>query len=272
MYSLLLLCPRSNKDIVIAELWECDTAGVTEEDAPGDLTSLRAFFEDTTDAAPLLERFSAYAPEIQPEEEADWQKDTEESWPVLEVGRRFFIVPDWNRTPTPEGRVRLVVHPGMAFGTGTHETTQLCIEAMEDHLRPGERVLDLGCGSGILSEAAGFLDAGLVAGCDIDPEAVAIALVTTGGRARLFNGSARAVRSDSIDLVVANINAETICNVSGDLRRLLRAGGRAVLSGFPHKHVSRVRASMQSQGLEELEIREKGDWACIVVSRAPIGG
>jgi ribosomal protein L11 methyltransferase len=138
---------------------------------------------------------------------------------------------------------------------------------MEDHLRPGERVLDLGCGSGILCEAARILNAGMVAGCDIDLQAVAIARVTSGGRARLFNGSARAVCSDSIDFVVANINAETICNVSGDMKRMLRSGGRAVLSGFPHKHVSRVRASMQSHGLVELELREKSDWACMVVSR-----
>jgi ribosomal protein L11 methyltransferase len=268
MYSLLLMCPRPQKDILVAELWESGTVGITEEDAPGDLTELRAFFEDTTDAAPLLEGFSPYAPETHPEEETDWQKETEDAWPVFEVGRKFFIAPDWNQVPTPEGRYRLVVHPGMAFGTGTHETTRLCIEALEEHLQPGARMLDLGCGSGILCEAAWILNAGLITGCDIDHRAIAIAQRILLEHAGLFIGSARAVRTDSFDFGVANINAETVCNLAGDIKRLLHSGGRAALSGFPHRHVPRVQASTQSHGLAEVALTQQGDWVCIVVARS----
>ena len=261
------MCPRREKDNVIAGLWECGTVGISEEDAPGDLTELRAFFEDWTGAASLLEDFSAYAPEIQLEEETDWRKDTEDAWPVLKVGRSFFIAPEWNQDPTPGGRVRLVVHPGMAFGTGAHETTQLSLEALEDHLLPGARVLDLGCGSGILCEAARALGAGLVAGCDIDHHAVSIAHGILGARAELFTGSARAARTESFDFAVANINAETVTNMAAEIKRLLRSGGRAALSGFPHRHVPRVRASMQSHDLGEVAITEKGEWTCMVVAR-----
>ncbi len=265
MYSLLMVCPNRDKDILIADLWECGTCGITENDVPGDFTELRAFFGDGVDAAALLDRFSPYAPELHPEELTDWRKAMVENWPTIEAGRQFFIVPAWSDAAAPPGRRRLVVHPGMAYGTGTHETTQLSLEAMEEHLRPGERLLDLGCGSGILCEAAHLLGAGFIAGCDIDHEAVSIARRTIESRAVLFTGSARSVRDCSIDVAVANINAQTILNVAGDLQRLLRPGGRAVLTGFPHRDIGRVRNSITSHHLTEIALTVKGDWACMVV-------
>jgi ribosomal protein L11 methyltransferase len=268
MYSLALICPQTVKDIVVADLWECGTLGITENDVPGSLAELRAFFDDSTGAAPLLEQFSAYAPEIQPENgNTDWQRELEQSWPVLEVGRRFFVVPVWSDVPAPEGRLRLVVHPGMAFGTGTHETTQLVLETLETYLRAGERVLDLGCGSGILSEAAHQLGAGLVVACDIDPDAVAVARQNSRAEICFFTGSARAVRSESIDFTVANINAETIVNLAGELRRLVRPSGRAALSGFLHSDASRVRGALEKHGFTEAARLVKGDWVCLLAAR-----
>src|SRR5207253_9228644 len=89
----------------------------------------------------------------------------------MEVGRHFFLVREWRGDPAPPGRRRIAVKPGMAFGTGVHETTRLCIEALEDYMRPGACVLDVGTGSGILARAADLLGAGVVAACDTDPVA-----------------------------------------------------------------------------------------------------
>src|ERR1700738_1813831 len=92
----------------------------------------------------------------------------------MTVGARFFLVPEWRDDPTPAGRFRIAVNPGQAFGTGVHETTRLCLEAIEEFVRPGSAVLDVGTGSGILARAAALLGAKRVYGCDVDPVAVEI--------------------------------------------------------------------------------------------------
>lgn len=268
MFSLALVCPQPVKDIVVADLWERGTLGITEKEMPGGLAELRAFFEDTADAASMLAEFSPYAPELEPETEVDWQSQMEQSWPVLEIGRTLFVAPVWSEEPTPEGRVRLTVHPGMAFGTGTHESTRLVMEALENYLQSGAQVLDLGCGSGILAEAAKILGAGRVAACDIDPDAVAIAREHSTGGIDFFTGSARAVRGHSVDFVAANINAENIVNMAGELQRMLRPGGQVVASGFLHADVARVRAALGSKGFSEVTQLAEGDWVAIVAKRA----
>jgi ribosomal protein L11 methyltransferase len=141
----------------------------------------------------------------------------------------------------------------MAFGTGVHETTQLCIEALEDYLRPGTRVLDVGTGSGILARAAALLGAGTCFACDVDPVAVEIAGIG-------FVGSVDAVRSASVDLVVANISPEAIVQLAPDLVRVLRPGGLMLASGFELPEVDQVRAALP--GVRE--VREKGNWALVV--------
>ena len=117
----------------------------------------------------------------------------------MEVGARFYLVPEWRDDPTPAGRFRIEVNPGMAFGTGVHETTRLCLEALEQYLRPGMRVLDVGTGSGILASAAALLGAERVYACDIDPVAVEIAGMG-------FVGSVDAVAAGAADVVMANIS------------------------------------------------------------------
>src|ERR1700720_323256 len=120
---------------------------------------------------------------------------------LWEQGSRFFLVPAWRDDPAPAGRFRITVNPGMAFGTGVHETTQLCLEALEKYLTPGMTVLDVGTGSGILAEAARLLGARFVYACDTDPVAVQIA-------GHGFVGSVDAIAGASVDLVVANISPE----------------------------------------------------------------
>src|SRR5450759_68630 len=118
----------------------------------------------------------------------------------MEVGRRFYLVPEWRDDAAPEGRFRIAVNPGLAFGTGVHETTRLCIEALERHVRPESVVLDVGTGCGLLAQVAELLGARSVVACDTDPVAVEIAR-TRVRSARLFTGSASAVRPRSADIV-----------------------------------------------------------------------
>jgi ribosomal protein L11 methyltransferase len=140
----------------------------------------------------------------------------------------------------------------MAFGTGVHETTRLCLEALEEFVRPGMAVLDVGTGSGILSKAAGLLGAAQVYACDTDPVAVEIA-------GQGFVGSVDAVAGGCVDLVVANISPEAIVQLAPGLRRVLRPGGILLASGFEFQEVDKVKAALPGA----CEVREKGAWALL---------
>jgi len=247
MFSLEIDCDPEDRDLLIAELWEQGSAGIVELNAQ----TVRSFFEGSLSRTVLLRMFPGAR--IREEEERDWVQSSRDLLQPMEVGRRFFLVPEWRDDPAPDGRFRIVVNPGMAFGTGVHETTRLCIEALEDFLKPGMSVLDVGTGSGILAKAAKLLGAGTVLACDTDPVAVEIA-------GEGFVGSVDAAASGSVDLVLANISPEAICALSPDLRRVLRPGGILLASGFETDEVDQVRAAL---GVAR-EVRHKGKWALIV--------
>jgi len=265
MYVLVLECGQQEKDLLTAELWERGTLGVEEHEEPGGRCRLLAYFEEKFSSESLV----AWGARWEEAEDRGWVQVSREAWEPCLVGKRLFLTPDWLSQPTPPGRLRLEVHPGMAAGTGQHPATQLCLEAMERFLRFGDDVLDVGTGSGILAQAAWLLGAGQVVACDIDTEAVkeaAANLERVGAPVLLFAGSARAVKAGSADLVVANLNAETLRTQAADIRRVLRAGGRAVLSGFQKRLDGAVREAMVGQGLRPEEPLEKEEWLCLVCS------
>jgi ribosomal protein L11 methyltransferase len=203
----------------LADLYEAGTAGIIEHDG-----WLEAFFENAQVAARFGEPRKA--------PETDWVQHTYDAWPPLLVGQKFFLVAPWRTEPTPSGRLRLVVNPGLQCGTGQHPCTRLCLEAMEQIIRPGDSVLDVGTGSGILSIAAKLLGAGRVVACDVDPEAAKAV--------PFFVGSADAVRSGAFDIVVANIDERVIGNMRAELERV---ASRRILSGFQD---------------------DEGEWTCVV--------
>ena len=254
MFSLEIEFDADDRDLLIAELWERGSAGIVE------LTprKLRAFFEDAADRQELRKQYPGA--QWRKEEERDWVASAQELLQPMEVGRRFFLVPEWRDDPAPDGRMRIVVNPGMAFGTGKHETTQLCLEALEECVTPGCAVLDVGTGSGILAHAARLLGAGKTFGCDVDPIAVEIAAREITGSA--FTGSVDAVKSGGVDLVVANISPEAIRALAPDLLRVLRPGGTLLASGFELGEVDQVRAVLPPAA----EIRQKGNWALAVTT------
>ena len=259
MLVLHLQCATGEKDRLIAELWERGTAGITEEDAPDGRSHLAAFFAEPVEVADL----AAWEPRWEPVEDRDWVEVSQSQWAPVLVGARFYLVPAWSREPAPPGRLRLVMKPGQACGTGWHPATQLCLEAMERHVFPGAVVLDIGTGSGILAVAAGLLGAGPIHACDIDPDAAFAArdrLREERVAASLFVGSVRSVRSAAIDVVVANINAETLLDMAPEIARIRKPGGRAILSGFPSRHLDRGRAAYPAGA----EILEKEDWIALV--------
>jgi ribosomal protein L11 methyltransferase len=201
------------------DLYEAGTLGIIEHDG-----WIEAFFEDREIAA----RFG----DPIPAEPTDWVQHTYNAWPPLLVGERFFVVAPWRTDPTPPGRLRLELDPGMQCGTGQHPCTQLCLEAMERIVRPGDAVLDVGSGSGILSIAAKLLGAGRVVACDLDPEAAKVV--------PFFVGSVDAARSGAFDVVVANISETVIEDLRAEFERV---AARRILSGFQD---------------------ESGRWACVV--------
>src|ERR1041384_7488763 len=143
MFSIEIECDREDQDLLVAELWEKGSAGIVELTP----SRVRAFFEDQVDHKDLMHLFPGST--LRKEEDRDWVQSARQLMQPMEVGARFFLVPEWRDDPAPAGRFRLTVNPGMAFGTGVHETTRLCMEALEEHLKPGMSVLDVETGSGI---------------------------------------------------------------------------------------------------------------------------
>ena len=246
MFSLEIECAADERDLLIAELWELGSEGIVELGE----RRVRAFFADAADGVKLAALYPGA--ERRQEEERDWVQSARDLLQPMEVGERFFLVPVWRDDPAPAGRFRIAVNPGMAFGTGVHETTQLVIEELERTIKPGMSMLDVGTGSGILAEAARLLGAAHVYGCDLDPVAVEIA-------ANGFIGSVDAVRAATVDVAAANISPEAIVSLAPDLLRVLKPGGVLLASGFELHEVEMVKRALP----DPKEVRTKGNWALI---------
>jgi ribosomal protein L11 methyltransferase len=266
MFSLELESDGEAKDILIAELWELGSTGIVEEDLPAGRCLLRAFFEDEAGADSLLRRFPAHLERHAPR---DWIAFSRAGWEPLCVGARFYLVPEWRDDPAPAGRMRIAINPGLACGTGFHEASQLCLEAIERYQLPHMTVLDVGAGSGILSIASALLGAGRVVACDVDPVAVDIAAAAfrhATVRTLLFNGSVDAIRASSVDLIVANISAAASIELAAEFLRCLAPGGRCIASGFETWEATAVAVTMEQAGGAIEQKQVKGQWCALVVS------
>jgi ribosomal protein L11 methyltransferase len=210
----------------------------------------------------------------------DWSEAWKASYRPLAVGQRLQIVPAWLEAPAGD-RLTLWMDPGMAFGTGSHPTTRLCMEALEAWLRPGEVVADLGCGSGILSFAAAALGARRVFACDIDPLAIE---ATRSGAVRngvaetveVFEGSldelGHRLRSAGLapDLLLANLLESTLLDLlPRGLGDTVRPGGRLVVSGLLAEQTDRVSQAAEDRGLRPLDVLAEGDWRALVLESPP---
>ena len=206
----------------------------------------------------------------------DWAEAWKEHFGVERYGERIVVVPSWrDYTPRPDDVV-LTLDPGMAFGTGQHETTRMCLEALERVVVPGARVLDVGCGSGILAIAAAKLGAAAVDALDIDPICVRVttdnasknAVSVRVGEGTLGDGWPWPEPPAKYDVIVANIIAAAIIGMADDLAVALSPAGRLIVSGIIAERESEVVRALQGHGLRIDSTRAMGEWRCIEAVRA----
>lgn len=195
-------------------------------------------------------------------EEQNWVQLTQSQFEPIQISGRLWIVPSWHETPDPSA-VNLILDPGMAFGTGSHPTTRLCLEWLEREVIEGCSVLDYGCGSGILAIAAARLGAGNVAGVDIDPQAVEAARANAerNGVVARFADSAAPVAGE-YDLVVANILSNPLRVLAPAICAHVRSGGRLALSGILREQADEITA-IYSQWIPLSVAGTREDWVCL---------
>ena len=209
--------------------------------------------------------------------ENDWAYSWQKYYKPLTIGERLYVVPQWEKDqPVPAGKTAVYLDPGLTFGTGSHASTQLCLEGVEEHTAPGCSVLDLGCGSGILSIAALVLGAGYAAAVDIDPKAVGVAYenaALTGIGKDIYHVCAGDVIGDEelagrlaerrYDLVLANIVADVIIPLSARVPQLMAPDGVFLCSGIIDSRADEVAAALAVHGLTVTKKREKNGWAAL---------
>ncbi|WP_305045238.1 50S ribosomal protein L11 methyltransferase [Geoalkalibacter sp.] len=290
--------PAAAVDLVCHELAELGSSGVRvlerqldtfvapDPDAESpESYPLRAYFAAAQGAAELgarvdealswlREAFAGEWSEAQIREVSgdDWAEDWKQHFPVFRVGR-LVVRPSWEDVRPRPGEVLLTLDPGMAFGTGTHGTTRLCLEVLEEAMRvvPAPRVLDVGTGSGILAIAAAALGAPRVLACDIDPEAcrVAESNALANGLADRVEVTAKPLEAlrGSFDIVLANILAEENVRLAAELTARLAPGGVLILSGILQEKEDLVRAGFAAFALDGPEVRTQDEWVCLAYRR-----
>ena len=206
----------------------------------------------------------------------DWSENWKKYFKPIKIGEKVVIVPEWEEYENREKRTVFKVNPGMSFGTGSHESTQMCIEELEKHLKSGDKILDLGCGSGILSVIGLLLGAGEAVAVDIDPMAVETAyknLELNSLSKDIYHGFAGDVTSDKklysqiegkYDIVLANIVADVIIALSKTVPLFMHENSAFICSGIINERSDEVRGALENAGLIIEEVRQRGEWTAIV--------
>lgn len=260
--------PAADEDVATALLWEAGTSGLEVRSTP-EGSVLLAYFPGPADVAEALRPLPSARLESIPVPEVDWVESFRASFRGFDVGG-FRIVPAWE--PPAEGTLVLRVDPARAFGTGTHETTRLCLLALERlaRERPLGRVLDLGAGTGILTVAAARLGATWAAATDLDPDAID----SIRNHTQLNQVQVAVVRADggqcfrprSFDVVLANLTARLLVERASEIAALLAPRGRLVLSGLLAKELEEVETTYRAFPLLGRPVA--GEWAALVLGNA----
>lgn len=200
--------------------------------------------------------------------EEDWANTWKQYYKPTKVGEKIVVKPIWEEYEAKDGELVVDLDPGMAFGTGTHETTRMCIQSLGKYVKEDSTVFDVGCGSGILAIAAAKLGAKLAVGVDLDPVAVESSIENVGynklKNIEILHGNLVEVIDGKADIVVANILAEIICILTDDVKRVLKDGGVFITSGIIHDRVDMVCEKLEATGFEVMEKNRDGEWNCIV--------
>lgn len=236
-----------------------------------DMESSKAFLANLNIKASNLENIQVTITNTIVDDE-DWAESWKDFFFVTRITDTMVIRPTWREYKQNPGEIVIDLDPGMAFGTGTHETTAMCLALVERYMGPGLSFLDVGTGSGILMIAAGKLGAGKLEGLDNDEVAVKIArenLENNGISPELFSISCTTLESyshEKFDLMAANILAEVIIDILPEIKSRLAPGGIAILSGIINLWHDRVKASLDSSGFSILETRITGEWLAMAVT------
>ena len=254
--------------------------GLTMEDDGPELIKLRTYLpSDARQRFSHIEVGVNLASLIQPlgeltvtplDEDADWQNAWKAHFTLLKIGERLVIKPSWIEYEAKDGELLIELDPGLAFGTGYHPTTYTCLEAMEQLVQPGMNVLDLGCGSGILTIAAIKLGAGQVTALDIDPQAVQASRqnfrrTRIREQVSLDQGSLphKLAPAGAFDLALANISARGIRERAPDILPALRPGGVLVASGIIEEQHAETEEALLQTGFTDIEVWPKEDWVTL---------
>ena len=249
------------------------------------LSRIKFYVTDDEDGKATLNKYAALLGceyTVTPLGDNDWAYSWQKYYKPLPVGEKLYVVPEWERNePVPEGKVPFYLNPGLTFGTGSHASTQLCLAGVEEHTAPGSSVLDLGCGSGILSIAALVLGADHAVAVDIDPKAVDVAYENAGlngiGKDR-YTVRAGDVLSDRVlaeelsaeqyDLVLANIVADVIIPLSAQAPGLMKEDGVFICSGIIDTRAHEVEAALVKNGLAIIKRTEQNGWVSLQAKKA----
>lgn len=205
-------------------------------------------------------------------DEEDWAESWKKSYKPFRLGSHIVIKPGWERfDPEPEDRI-IEIDPGMAFGTGTHETTGMCVELIEEYVKPGMKVIDIGTGTGILAIAAAHMGAKEVLATDLDPMAVKVAAENVekngfSGTITTRCGDLLEAVDETGEVVVANIIADVIKMLAAPVRAHIAPGGRFICSGIARERQDEVIEALNAAGYKNLDVREKGEWCAIEAER-----
>ncbi|HKF55442.1 MAG TPA: 50S ribosomal protein L11 methyltransferase [Blastocatellia bacterium] len=296
---LIVRLARDAEDLTVSVLFDLGATGtVTLEETP-DALKLGVYFHAAVSSGTILSELrerlekaglldSLQSTEFDQVPDQDWLRKWKEGFEALEIGDKLLIAPSWkihellaedaaaglqegsdlyDRPRSLRGRLLIQIDPGMAFGTGTHETTRLCLEALE-RLWKGGSLLDVGTGTGILAMAAALLVPGSnIVAIDVDPVAVEIArqniVMNRLAGVRVVEGQPAGYASGEFDVVVANLTANVITDILGSLAAAVKPSGRLILSGILTGQAAEVAVALEGKGFRRLETTIAGEWVCL---------
>ena len=241
------------------------------------VSRIKCYLTDDEDGLAVLRRINAAYDDVTTSyvEDSDWENNWREYYKPIEVGEKLVVVPEWEEAPQ-DGRLPLRLDPGLIFGTGSHATTRMCLAALEKFSKPGVRVLDLGCGSGILGIGALILGCDSCLGVDIDPKAPDVVMSNAAlngiGADKMpawagdiiADASLRARIGGGYQLVLANIVADVIIPLSAVVRQFMAPGAVFICSGIIEHRWPETEAALISNGFEILDHKSEEEWHCFV--------
>lgn len=232
------------------------------------ITTMTGLFDADVNAQAIVEQIKQIHPDIKDNffkieavEDKDWVREWMDQFQPMQFGENLWIVPSWCEAPNPDA-VNLLLDPGLAFGTGTHPTTAMCLTWLDQNPPVGKTVIDYGCGSGILALAAQKLGAALVSGSDIDPQAIQASTQNAENNGETIHFAlVKNFDSEPVDLLIANILSGPLKELAPEFERLVKAGGELVLSGLLTTQADELIVHYKSFGFELDTLATQDEWA-----------